>query len=125
MRLLRLLANVTTDDLAGYLKVDAPEVARYEAGEVRLQPTQIAELVDKLQVPLHWFFLGFEDDALELCLAEEMAQALQNPTEGDLRFREQFAVLFETYRALGPIEDRSRVIAQVRSLVAQRIAADK
>jgi transcriptional regulator with XRE-family HTH domain len=125
LRLLRLLANVTTDDLAGYLKVDAPKVAQYEAGEVRLQPTQIAELVDKLQVPLHWFFLGFEDDALELCLVEEMAQALQNPTEGDLRFREQFAVFFETYRALGPIEDRSRVIAQVRSLVAQRIAADK
>ena len=125
LRLLRLLANVTTDDLARYLKVDAPEVAQYEAGEVRLQPTQIAELVDKLQVPLHWFFLGFEDDALELCLAEEIELALQRRSDGDIPFLAQSAELFEKYRALGPTEDRTRVIARARILVAQRIAAEK
>jgi transcriptional regulator with XRE-family HTH domain len=123
LRLLRLLANVTTDDLAGYLKVDAQEVARYEAGEVRLPPTQIAELVDKLQVPLHWFFLGLEDDALELCLAEEIELALHRRGNADIAFRAQSAELFETYKALGPTEDRTRVIAQARILVAQRIAA--
>jgi len=123
LRLMRLLANVTTDDLAGYLKVDAPKIAQYEAGEVRLQPTQIAELVDKLQVPLHWFFLGFEDDALELCLAEEIELALHRRDDADILFRAQSAELFETYKALGPTEDRTRVIAQARILVAQRIAA--
>ena len=123
LRLLRLLANVTTDDLAGYLKVDAPKIARYEAGEVRLQPTQIAELVDKLQVPLHWFFLGLEDDALELCLAEEIELALHRRGDADIAFRAQSAELFEMYKALGPTEDRTRVIAQARILVAQRIAA--
>ena len=123
LRLMRLLANVTTDDLAGYLKVDAPKIARYEAGEVRLQPTQIAELVDKLQVPLHWFFLGLEDDALELCLAEEIELALHRRGDADIAFRAQSAELFETYKALGPTEDRTRVIAQARILVAQRIAA--
>ena len=123
LRLLRLLANVTTDDLAGYLKVDAPKIARYEAGEVRLQPTQIAELVDKLRVPLHWFFLGLEDDALELCLAEEIELALQRRDDADIAFRAQSADLFVMYKALGPTEDRTRVIAQARILVAQRIAA--
>ena len=123
LRLLRLLANVTTDDLAGYLKVDAPKIAQYEAGEVRLQPTQIAELVDKLRVPLHWFFLGLEDDALELCLAEEIELALHRRDDADILFRAQSAELFETYKALGPTEDRTRVIAQARILVAQRIAA--
>ena len=123
LRLLRLLANVTTDDLAGYLKVDAPKIARYEAGEVRLQPTQIAELVDKLRVPLHWFFLGLEDDALELCLAEEIELALHRRGDADIAFRAQSAELFEMYKALGPTEDRTRVITQARILVAQRIAA--
>jgi transcriptional regulator with XRE-family HTH domain len=123
LRLLRLLANVTTDDLARCLGVDARSVAQYEAGKVRLQPTQIAELVDKLQVPLHWFFLGLEDDALELCIAEEIELALQTRTDGDIRFLAQFTELFEAYRALGPVEDRTRVIAQARVLVAQRIAA--
>ena len=125
LRLLRLLVNVTIEDLARYLKVDAPEVARYEAGKVRLQPTQIAELVDKLQVPLHWFFLGFEDDALEVCLAEEIELALQHRTDADMGFLAQFTELFETYRALGPTDDRTRLIAQARILVAQRIAAEK
>jgi transcriptional regulator with XRE-family HTH domain len=125
LRLLRLLANVTIDDLARYLKVDAPEVARYEAGKVRLQPTQIAELVDKLQVPLHWFFLGFEDDALEVCLAQEIELALQHRTDRDIPFLAQFTELFGTYRILGPTDDRTRVIAQARMLVAQRIAAEQ
>lgn len=125
LRLFRLLADLTTDDLTRCLGVDAREIAQYEAGEARLQPTQIAELVDKLQVPLHWFFLGLEDDALELCITEEIELALRTRTDGDIRFLAQLAELFETYRALGPIEDRTRVIAQARFLVAQRIAADK
>jgi transcriptional regulator with XRE-family HTH domain len=126
LRLLRLLASPTPDELARCLGIDdAQKVAQYEAGEVSLRPKQIAELVDKLQVPLHWFFLGLEDDALELCVAEEVERALQNRTEGDLPFVAQFSELFDSYRALGPTEDRTRIIAQARVLVAQRIAAAK
>jgi transcriptional regulator with XRE-family HTH domain len=122
LKLLRLLTNLAIDDLSRCLGVDAQTITQYEAGESRLKPIQITKLADRLQVPLHWFFSGFEDDALELFMAEEIELAARNRTDKDLRFLAQFSELTERL-VFGPIENRSRVIAQVRLLVGQRIAA--
>jgi transcriptional regulator with XRE-family HTH domain len=130
LRLLRLLTNVTTEELAQYLKADAREVAQYEAGKVRLQPTQIAGLVDKLQVPLHWFFLGFEDDALELCLTEEIELALQQRGDGDIAFLTQFTELFGTYRfsappTIAPASSRKREFLWRNELRPKNVSRDR
>jgi transcriptional regulator with XRE-family HTH domain len=122
LRLFRLLANVAIGDLARKLRIEAEHIIEFEAGRVRPQPNQLAELAELLQIRLSWLFIGLEDDALELAMANEIEAALGNQTDEDLDFIRCASELFESYRACSAIDEVTLLVAaRARKLLAQRV----
>jgi transcriptional regulator with XRE-family HTH domain len=124
LRLARLVMNFTHEDLAASMGVERLEIVRYETGAARLQSRDIVGLVDRLKVPLSWFFLGLEDDVLETGVADEIELALQMSGVKDLQFLREFRELFARFTAAAGMKDeRNGFITQARVLMGQRIAA--
>ena len=123
LRLARLVMNFTHEDLAASMGVERLEIVRYETGAARLQSRDIVGLVDRLKVPVSWFFLGLEDDALETDVADEIELALQMSGVKDLQFVREFRELFAQFNAAGMKDQRGRLISQARELMSKRIAA--
>ena len=122
LRLFRLLANLTMDELAQLLGMTGREIADCEDGIGRFKPVHIAEVARRFQLPVSWFFFTFEDDDFELCMLHQVEMATESGHPKDMQFLSKISELIGDYMPFGPPEDRSLFIERARILIAERNA---
>ncbi len=66
LRALRVERGASLDMVAEIIEVSQQQVSRYELGRNRLSAAQLYRLARGLDVPLSWFFQGFEENPDEL-----------------------------------------------------------
>lgn len=66
LRALRTEQGISLDVLAEIIDVSYQQISRYELGMNRLGVSQLYRLARGLNVPISWFFQGFEEDSDEL-----------------------------------------------------------
>ena len=66
LRALRLERGMSLDAVAEIIEVSQQQVSRYEQGHNRLSAAQVYRLGRGLDVPVSWFFRGYQEDKDEL-----------------------------------------------------------
>jgi transcriptional regulator with XRE-family HTH domain len=122
LRLLRLLADMSVDDLAALTGMSAGEVTACELGHMRFGPTHIAAVAEHSKLPVSWFFFTFVDQQFESCVLQLVEEATQTRRPEDNRFLSRISQIVDVISYADP-DDRDRLIEEARVLVRDRSSA--
>lgn len=103
--------------VAELIEVSQQQISRFELGKNRLSAAQLFRLARGLNVPVYWFFEGFEENAEELGrvrnVARETRDGWQASADEDLA-----QALLSHWRALPNDRQRRKVVELVETLTA-------
>ena len=101
LRLRRRMLGLPQEELAKALEVGVAEFQKYELGHSRITAGALFLLCQKLDVPMAWFFIGYDDGA-EHNLAEQASLETR---------RSELDVLLG--RASQPVREQIMLLAQI------------
>ncbi|MBU0500467.1 MAG: helix-turn-helix domain-containing protein [Gammaproteobacteria bacterium] len=117
LRRLRNRRGFSMERVAELIEVSQQQISRFELGKNRLSAAQLFRLARGLNVPVYWFFEGFEENAEELGrvrnVARETRDGWQASADEDLA-----QALLSHWRALPNDRQRRKVVELVETLTA-------
>jgi transcriptional regulator with XRE-family HTH domain len=122
LRLLRLLADMSVDDLAALTRMNAAEVTACELGHKRFGPTHIAAVAERFKLPVSWFFFTFVDPQFESCVLQHVQEATETRRPKDFQFLSRIFQIVDVLSYAEP-DDRDRLIEEARVLMRERNSA--
>ena len=102
--------------LAELINVTPQQMSRYELGANRISAAQLYRIARGLDVPVGWFFEGFEEEEIELqrisiAIREDRgAWAPQNKADREI-------MLLDAYRRLPSVKVQERFLALLEQIV--------
>jgi transcriptional regulator with XRE-family HTH domain len=122
LQLLRLLANLTVDDVATLLEISVSDIAACELGHARLGAMHIAKVAEHFKIPISWFFFTFGDPAFEDCVLHHVEKAAQTRQPQDIQFLSRISEIVKAIR-YAEADDQSRFMEEARNLMRKRSSA--
>lgn len=113
VRYRRWMVGMTQQQLAEAVGIKFQQIQKYETGMNRISASRLWDISEALDVPVHFFFEGFEDGVVE---TEVNAQPTK-PMEGDLMADKEALELVRSYYAI-PENQRRKLFDLARVLSA-------
>ncbi|HEB63701.1 MAG TPA: helix-turn-helix domain-containing protein [Gammaproteobacteria bacterium] len=115
LRALRVERKASLEMVAEIIEVSQQQVSRYELGHNRLSAAQLYRLARGLNVPLSWFFQGFEEKADELGRLEVALKEDRGTWHVETAAETEQA-LMDAWHALPTDLQRQRVLALLEAI---------
>lgn len=111
VRYRRWMVGMTQQQLAEAVGIKFQQIQKYETGMNRVSASRLWDIADALDVPVHFFFEGFEEGQVETQITEEPT----TKTEGDLLVDKEALALVRSYYAI-PENQRRKLFDLARVL---------
>lgn len=113
IRYRRWMVGMTQQQLAEAVGIKFQQIQKYETGMNRVSASRLWDISKALDVPVHFFFAGFEEDELEA----EAPETERSELEGDLLADKEALELVRSYYAI-PENQRRKLFDLARVLSA-------
>lgn len=113
VRYRRWMVGMTQQQLAEAVGIKFQQIQKYETGMNRISASRLWDISEALDVPVHFFFEGFEDGVVETEVSAEPTK----PMEGDLMADKEALELVRSYYAI-PENQRRKLFDLARVLSA-------
>jgi len=116
LKQLRIRRKLSMAQVGEVLEVNPQQISRYESGQHRMTASALFRLARGLDMPLAWFFEGFQEESNEL---GRLRNVIREPREAynPATDQDQEAALLSLWKSLPKAQQRQQIIHLMEAFV--------
>jgi len=116
LKQLRIRHKLSMAQIGEVLEVSPQQISRYESGQHRMTASALFRLARGLDMPLAWFFEGFQEGSDELGRLRNVIQAPREDYNPATR-QDQEEALLSLWKSLPKAQQRQQIIQLLEAFV--------